>query len=325
MITPDYQLFAEGENITNRVKPLLDSLQITDQIGGSSDSLRLTLAYTGGFQLPDTGATLLVKVGYEETGLWDVGSYVVDSRVVSKAKGSVANLAIQAESLPVSATGTRRQLQNSHNFAYFNKTFGEIVEHVCSRAGLSAQVASDVASIPMPMTSQFNESDAEFLYRISVFRDVVVKYNDEAVVFVRKDAGLLGSLDVYENAVLSYQYSLKDRTRFEKLIVPYTDKELGEVQHLEYGDGEPVKRIRNIAPDKKTAQEIATRWLKDLHRKSFEVQFSVPANPDVVAEKIVSFHDFQDINASDDYVLTSVTHSLSRASFTSACVAKIRR
>ena len=324
MITPDFQLIVEGENITQRIAPIFYTLSIVDQIGNKSDTLDLTIAYTGEFALPDTGATIKAEVGYRETGLWEAGTYVVSQRTVSGSRGQVTDLKIQAENMPTSPDGAYRSLQNSHNFAYFNKTFGEIVEHVCSRANLTAEVDSDVASIPMPMTSQFNESDAEFLYRISVFRDVVIKYNDSSVAFLRKDSGLLGSKAINLNTVLDFSYDLKDRTRFQKLIVPYQDKDLGEVQTLEYGDGQPVKRIRNIAPDKETAQEVATRWLKDLHRKSFEVSFTVPAEADIVAEKILSFHGFPDILPTDEYVLMSAKHNLSRSSFTTQCMAKVR-
>ncbi|MCP3965602.1 MAG: hypothetical protein GY718_04500, partial [Lentisphaerae bacterium] len=55
---------ADNQDITDTIQRRLISLDITDENGITSDSLKLTLHDSGNIQLPRKGVKLYVTVGY---------------------------------------------------------------------------------------------------------------------------------------------------------------------------------------------------------------------------------------------------------------------
>ena len=308
--------------------PYFHSLTVTDIIGVKSDTFTLTLFYNdSAYAIPTTGVVLEVEIGYEETGLWEVGAYVVDKVNLSKSINAGTMLAIQASNVPSSPVVTHRKLQASHNRSFKVKdygTFGKIVDAVMDTANLTARMDGAIRSIAMPLTVQFNESDANFLYRISLFKDVLVKYHDTEVVFEKRDTGKVGRFEITPDTVSDFSFDIKDRTRFNSLVTQYMDKSKGTTEEFKYGSGEPVKRSERIYPDENAAKEAATALLKELQRKTSEIDFSLPANPRIVAEAIIKVSGFPGGFDDSEFVLEQVTHSLGGGGLTSQCKGRLR-
>ena len=87
MTTPDFRVIAEGADITAAIRRGLLSLSVTDEAGFTSDKTEIKLDDRDGkISMPRTGAKLEISLGYKETGLVNMGIYVVDevTELVSK-------------------------------------------------------------------------------------------------------------------------------------------------------------------------------------------------------------------------------------------------
>jgi len=65
-MTPQFEITADGRNITDAIKNNLTRLSIVDKIGISADTADLALAFDGSFAIPRAGVTLEVKIGYQD-------------------------------------------------------------------------------------------------------------------------------------------------------------------------------------------------------------------------------------------------------------------
>lgn len=85
---PCFRIYADSRDITAAVQDRFQELKITDEAGIKSDKLSLTLddrrtASGAVAQLPRIGTRLAVAVGYRESSLTDMGSYLVDEIEIS--------------------------------------------------------------------------------------------------------------------------------------------------------------------------------------------------------------------------------------------------
>jgi phage protein D len=86
-MTPAFQLFADGVDVTSRINDRLLSLTIKDAAGHESDTLALEVDDRDGLvAIPREGAKLGCWLGYAETGLSFMGLFTVDD-VSSKGGG----------------------------------------------------------------------------------------------------------------------------------------------------------------------------------------------------------------------------------------------
>jgi len=77
-MTPDFNLWVEGQMITGLIRNRLVSIRVTDEVGITSDTVEICLDDRDSLlELPRTGAKLQVSIGYQETGLVSMGVYIV--------------------------------------------------------------------------------------------------------------------------------------------------------------------------------------------------------------------------------------------------------
>ena len=264
-MTPTYTITANGRDITPEIAPNFLGLVITDRVGISSDTFDLELNWDGGFAILP-GTLLQVKIGFAETGTWDAGSYYVEEVSLS---GPADTLQLRATSLPESPAAAVGALQGATDRTWQSgTTFYDIVEAVCRDANLEASVSLALAGIVMPFTAQINESDAEFLSRITILRDGLVKYHDREVVFEKKDVGLLDTFKLDKaDPHLAYQLTSTDRDRIGSVTSKYQDVDAGDVKNYTAGAGKPKKIIRQTFPDRQSAIDAAESLLKHLQRR----------------------------------------------------------
>ena len=316
MITPIYQIIRDGGDLTDTIKDKFISLTITDKIGLSADTLDLTLGFDGTYAIPRAGVVLEAKIGYAEEGLWDAGRFVVEETTLTLGANEATQLNIRAISTPSSPQAAVGALQGAtervwQSFAQDGTTFGTVVNEVCGDAGLTAKIDSSLASIEMPFTAQLNESDAEFLIRITIIRDGVVKYHDTQVIIEKKDSDKIGELNIARTgAITSAQFTESERTRLASVVSKYQDKDAGEVVKYTAGSGKPRKVIRQTYPDRQSAVDAAESLLKKLQRETVDALITMPTVAGLFAEKVINLSDFPDASLNSEYIIEQVTHKL---------------
>ena len=317
MITPIYQIFRDGADLTPTIADKFISLSITDKIGLSADTLDLTLGFDGSYAIPRAGVVLEAKIGYAEEGVWEAGRFVVAETQLAGGASKADTLQIRGTSIPESPQAAVDALQGStervwQSNALDGTTFETIANAVCKAAGLTTKIDPTLAAIQMPFTAQLNESDSEFLHRITIIRDGIIKYHDTQVIFEKKDSEKLGKIDIRRTGMItSYEFTNSERTKIASVVSKYQDVEMGMTIKYTAGDGKPKKVIRQTYPDRKSAVDAAESLLKQLQRETTDVQITMPTVAGLLAEKVISLSDFPDASLNGEFIIEQVTHKLS--------------
>lgn len=186
---PTFQITAAGSDITGDVSARLVSLDITDTVDETSDSLTLVLEDAAGtLALPASGAKLEIALGYDGNNQ-RLGAFVVDEVQV---EGPPDLITVQASSTPFVTDrggGGQAAFTSRKSRSFEDKTLGEIVQTVAGDCGLTASVDSDLASIQVPHVAQVDESDANLLIRLARRYGGVLKPADGRLVMASEAGG----------------------------------------------------------------------------------------------------------------------------------------
>lgn len=313
MITPIYEILRDDQNITDIFKDKLISLTIVDKIGDAADTLDITLDFDGSYATPRASVVLEVKIGYSETGLWEVGSFYVMETKLAGGADLADTLSIRATSIPFTPLTAVKSLGGSHDrvwqsHATDGTTLKTIVDEVCAAAGLTAKIDPTLAKIPMPYIRQV-EPDAEFLRRLTDIYDAIVKFHEGQVIIEQKDSGKIGALNIKRTGkITNYEFLETERHNIGSVVSRYQDIDAGEVVKYTAGEGEPVKDIQTTFPDRVTAVHAAESVLKHEKRKKIYANITMPTEAGLLAEKIINLSDFPDASNNGEYIIESVTH-----------------
>lgn len=310
-MTPIFQITADGRDITNAISENLIRLSVKDQIGISADTADLSMYFDGSFAIPRAGVTLEIKIGYVEEGLWEVGKFIVEETTLT---GVPDVLKIRGISMPQSTQAASEALQGSTDRTWQSHeidgtTFKAVVDKVCGEAKLTTKISPELANIKMPFTAQIGESDAEFLSRITLLRNGIIKYHETQVIFEIKDSEKLGTIDIDLTECKSYDFTFSERTRVSSVTSKYQDNENGEVVRYTAGDGKPRKVIRSTYPDRETAINAAESLLKKLKRSTVEMNVGLPTKAGLLAETKIKLTGFPDDSLNNEYIIEEVTHN----------------
>ena len=341
---PLYKISVDDQDITNKLrtseKNLLETLSVSDRIGEVSDSCDFTITYDGSFKIPPTNGRVEISIGYNlviprndqiEYGLWKVGTYVVESINFQSSKSGGKTLQVSATSMPQSPNSTLKSLQNSHT-RYWQKhelkgtTFEDVVNEVCTEAGLKSKVHSQLKGIKMPFTAQINQTDAEFLTQISSIRDAKVKYYDDQVIVTLKDKSLLPeiTIDGAMHDIMSYSLSKSARNLIKRVDATYRDSD-NKIVTLSEGEGEPLYIVKNPQPDEETARNVAKTLLAHAQRGQTAVTLSIATQPNLRAESPITLINFDEDELNGTYICEEVRHNVNKTTGLSSMVTAKQR
>lgn len=329
---PRYQIEVDGQSINNIIdtenKTLLKTLQLSDKIGMASDTCNFQLVFDGSYKLPPTKGEVKVSIGYDSViprnpkiqyGIWEVGTYVVES-VEYRSSKSEGDLAIvSATSMPQNGEQAYESLQNSHtrywqSYDLKGTTFADVVNQVCTEAKLKANIHPDLADIKMPFTTQIGHTDAKFLTYISAIRDGKVKYLGDEVIITLKDKTNFPEVVLERNEIdlMSFSWKTSSKNDVKRVMAEYTD-ENNKIMKVTQGQGLPAHQIENRFSNKETAENAAKALLAHLQRKQVTVNLQIPTIPYLKAERPLKLTGFLgEIN--NEYIIEEVSHTLNKGS-----------
>lgn len=188
-MTPTFKIIAGGSDVTGDISARLISLDITDTVDETSDSMTLSLADAlGELALPASGAKLEVSIGYDGNNQ-HMGSFVVDEATV---EGPPDVITVQASSTPFVSDrggGGNASFTSRKSRSWEDKKLGEIIQTIAGECGLEAKVDKDLEQVQVPYIAQTAESDANLLIRLARTYGGVVKPADGKLVFASEDGG----------------------------------------------------------------------------------------------------------------------------------------
>lgn len=157
---PHYQILVNGQDISDKIRPRLIRLTITDNRRFETDTVEIELDDSDGkLAFPAKGATMQVFIGWQGRSLVDKGTFTIDEL---EHAGPPDTLTLRGK-----AADMRDSLQVLHEQSYHDITLPALLTTLAERNGLKTRISSKFNSEKIDHIDQQNESDAAFLTRLS--------------------------------------------------------------------------------------------------------------------------------------------------------------
>lgn len=317
-MTPDFELLALERNVTQAVRDRLLSLTVTDEAGWQSDTLSLKLdnRFPPIDMLTLTDTELTLKLGYQETGLYRVGLFVVDEVSI---EGPPASLTIRAR-----AANFTQSLKDRKTRSWEQVSLKDIVSKIAAEHELDPAVAEDLAGIAIEHIDQTEESDLHFLTRIARDYGAIAKPVEGRLLLAQRGKAKtltnqnMPTLTLKQSDLSDYRFTLVERNKYVAVAASYHITETNTTETITAGEenGRPIYRLPGLQPDQSTAQYAARAKLDGLARGELTGSISLPGNAQLMAEgtvKLLGFNSPMD----GDWVINRVEHDLSASGFIS--------
>jgi len=312
-VTPQYRITANGGDITAVIAERLVSLRLTDEAGVESDMLEIVLAdHLAPIQLPATGAELEVALGYDGR-LTAMGLFVVDELELS---GWPSTMTVRARGAPFekSKGGKNLQAQKTRSWEA-GTTLRTLVDKIAGEHGLRAAVAASLAAVELPHTDQTRESDLHLLQRVAKRHDAVLKAAGGTLALTKRGEGktaggqALPTVEVRAEACTAYRATLAKRDAPGTVKAFWHDTNAARRETAVYGEGDPVRELRQVFPTPAAAEEAARAEWGRRARGEATASFTLPGDPAVVAEAPLKASGFR-AGVDGEWIVARVEHAL---------------
>lgn len=323
-MTPAYRVSIDGRDITAAVRESLVSLEIADRAGMIADTLTLRLDDPDGLiALPRRGVTLSAALGYDETGLVDMGEFIVDE---VGAAGPGHTLTLRAR-----GADFRGALKQRRWRSWDETTLGGVVRAVAAGAGLEAAVAADLAAQALAHIDQTGESDAHFLTRLARRYGAALKLRGARLAFVQAGAGetasgkSAGEITLRPEDVAEWRLLEGGRAGYAAARAAWWDWQAAAPETVKAGAGEPVLVLPDLFAAAAETWPAARAALSAAARRAAEFTCrTVLLRPELRAGVKLRLDGFRP-GLAGEWVVTAAEHRLdARDSTTHIRAAKTR-
>lgn len=315
---PDFQIAADGKDITALLRDRLISIRITDKAGLDSDELEVSIDdRDGAVSLPRRGATLDVSLGYREQGLTRIGRYRID-----EVESSGPPQAIVMRGRPSDMAGG---LKTARKHAWEGVTLEQVVKDVAARNKLKP-VCTVKASIPR--LDQLNESDLHFITRVARQYDATAAVKGGQLIVMPRggqtksaSGKTLPTIVLKRSDIKSWRYTASDRDASGGVAVKHHDKKSGKTSTVIVPDKDnpsaPVRVARHPVPAKGRAAAAAKGALDRANRATIQLTLTLAGRADIVAERQVRAGGIKD-GVDGLYPVESVTQDFTTSGWSTS-------
>ena len=329
-MTPIYKVEVNGSNITELVKTRLLSLSISDSAGTDSDTVELSLDDRDArLEIPNIGAEMTVWLGYKETGLVKMGSYIIDEITLS---GTPEEMSLRGKA--ASMTGDN-SVKDQKTRQWDNLSIADLVSKIAKEHGLTPKVDSEMAGYFIKELSQTEESDMHLLTRVGEKYDAVVKVMDGNLIFAKKGTSKAVSGEAVPSVVIDrnqcksgYNVTYAERDTFKSVKAKWHNQATAQVEYVdsigqhrkknpskeivvETSSKEPQKTLKHTFDTKEQAEAACRAEMEKLN-----LSLSI-GSPAIAAEGYITLTGFRD-GINGDWNVTNVSHSWSNSGATSS-------
>ena len=303
-----------GANINDR----LLAIEVCDQEGNRADSCMIEIDDRDGrVQIPERGTEISVAMGYRETGLVDMGTYIVDEVT---ATGWPMRLIIQGRGADFTD-----ELKSQRSYTYKDMSIGDIVQQIASRHGKSATVTGALANMKFKMLAQTEESDMNFLTRLAMRHDAIFTIKNGQFIMKKRGESMGGGARiVHPGNILEYRVTFQDRMSYGEGLNEWWDR--GQARRMRESQGGGGGSASGMAPPlaedgQDQARDMAGSVSSSYGRMEKVGEFTIVGDPSVSAETSLSVSGIRsDVDGS--YRIKAVTHQLSNQGYRTHIVAE---
>ncbi len=316
-MTPQFQILANSQDITNLLKPKFLSIRTTDEAGGKSDTIEITLDDRDSvIEVPPTGAELSLLLGFKEKGLIHIGLYVVDEIV---HEGPPDTLII-----PAKAADMKKSLKVQKSRSWDNASYDVIVRTIAAEHDLEPKVSPGLSSFVFPHVDQTNESDLHFLTRLAKQHDAIVKPVMGNLVLVPRGEAKSVSGQSLETVSLTrgdlsdqngWRYQAADRGKYDSVKAFWQNKDTSQRVEETVGSEGRAYTLRHTYPNAQEARSAAKAKLDALSRGQATLELSTAIGmPNVRAEGKIILSGVRD-EIDGEWSVTRVEHTFDTSGF----------
>jgi len=321
-MTPDFLITVAGTDITPQINSRLVTLTLTDKRAFAADELVLVLSNTDGLlALPGMGASVTVHLGFQETGLINKGSFVVDEMTDT---GPPDQLRIHARSADFHAS------LNEHKRRSFDGIpLGEILRTIAGDHGLELVVAEALAWQNPGHIDQASESDGHLLTRLGRQFDAIATIKAGRLLFAKAGSGQSAGGTPLDPVTLTrgdgdrHTFSRKQgSTDYSGVKAQWHDVANGVRKMVTAGGGSTPEKLKTLATtfkDAATAQaEADSEWARiQRARDTMSVTLAI-GRADLMAETPVTLTGWRPEIDAIAWICGRVTHTLNGSGFMTA-------
>lgn len=255
-MTPDFQIVANGSDVTSTFRDRLVDLEVVDEDGDKADRVRITVDDRDDLVAePGMDTVIEVWLGYRETGLSMMGRYAVDG---VGGEGPLRKLAISA-----TAADMKGSIRAPKTRAWEGKTLGEIVQTIAEETGLRAVVSSALSSVRWDYLAQTAESNLHFLRRLANGLNATAKPAGGTLLVARRGDDTTAAGDPMPNGTIgprdlvNWTWEKDGRERVGSVEAEWGDTDSGRREVVAVGEQEPASRLRHRHASEDEARRAA--------------------------------------------------------------------
>ena len=299
MVVDKIELKIDGQSID--IKNIL-SLSFNDSAGVKSDKVTLKVMPNFAKPAPSTKLELIFQTFKNDEMIEELNCGLFHVQTVTRTNN---------KALSITATGVEfnavQKEKISHH--YVDTKLSNIVDIVAGRLGHKVKFES--ADPQIKSLNQTNESDINFLERISKNYNVLFSIKNDFIYFVNKDdEGLpVSKIDVSLCSSSSLKHSTK--TYYKSCEASFHSIDEAKILKVTVGDGEPVIKIQNAYKDEDDAKLKAKAKLDSINKGTVKGSLSLKGVGVYAGTKVELFNTYE---GEDDGVFSveSCSHSYSR-------------
>ncbi len=260
---PDFKVTLDGTDLTDRIRPRLISLRLSEKRGGDADQLEITVDDSDGkLAVPRAGATLTVQLGWSAgadvtIGLVDKGKFTVDE---IEHSGPPDRITIRARAADFTSAITTRREKSWHD-----TTLGAIVKEIAGRNKLTPRCAPVLASIAVKAMAQTRESDIALLRRLGRENDAVATVKAGALILASTGAATTATGAAIPGITIRrrdgdrHSFRIRKRDEAGSVSADWHDRKNAKKKTVTVGSGTgEAKRLARTYSSEDAARRAAT-------------------------------------------------------------------
>ncbi|WP_284336723.1 contractile injection system protein, VgrG/Pvc8 family [Comamonas sp. NoAH] len=330
-LRPVWRVTVKGQDISARIAPRLVSLNITDNQGDEADEVEIVVSdHDGAIELPDTGDTLTVAIGWQldggagqdapqqdfPLGLVDKGSYTIQAVEYSGAPDAIT--------LRARAANLLDELRTIKDRSWHKTTVGAIVQSIAAANKLKASIDKEIAVRKVPHADQAHESDASFLRRLGKQMDCLCTIKNGTLLFSQARKAQTPSGQPLPTVIIvrsdgdQHRWARADRDSYSGVKACYNDIKRGTRRSVLAGISGRAKTLRQTFASEADALAAArAEWLR-IQRGIYSFDITLArGRADLMPQRPAVVSGYKKQIDETPWIITNVRHSLSSSGYTS--------
>lgn len=310
---PIFKIEADDNDITDIISQRLISLNISDETGLVSDKAEILLDNRDNIlEIPQTSSILKIYLGYDETKLSFMGSFVVDNITLSSPPNKFL---ITAKASYKNDKNLSNQIRSPKSRSWHKYSLNKIISSIASEHKFISQIDEYYNKIYISHIDQVSESDLSFLLNLAQNYNAIIKFVSNKLIFIRKNSGLsitgkeLPINTIYENEITSWRLNILNREKFGQVSARYHDFKSSKENKIIVGNKDPNYEMRFIFSDKIKAYESAKAKLMEFERGINKLEIILTGNPNLSTESLIDIPNIKYLS-NKDWIISTINHEL---------------